>query len=48
MTHTDNEKNIEAVVEWWTDDHPRDTEGQEAVAEGRRDGGEEAYCVTGH
>lgn len=48
MIHTDNEENIEAVVEWWTDDQPRDTEGQEAIAEGRRDGGEEAYRVAGH
>lgn len=46
--HTYDEENIEAVVEWWTDDQPCDTEAQEVIAEGRRDGGEKTYRVTGH
>lgn len=48
MIHTDNEENVEAVVERRTDDHSRDAEGPEAIAEGGRNRGEEAYRVTGH
>lgn len=48
MIRTDDEEYVEAIVERRTDDHPSDTKGPKAVAEGRRDGGEESYRVTGH
>lgn len=48
MIHTDNEKNVEAVVEWRTDNHSCDAEGQEAIAESGRNRGEKSYRVTGH
>lgn len=44
---TYNEEDVEAVVERRADDHPGDTEGPEAVAEGRRDRSEESHGVAG-
>lgn len=45
---TYDEENVEAVVERAADDHPRDAERPETVAEGGRDRGEESYGVAGH